>query len=90
MKEVNNRNLWNFELGSQESMNVLIWSFIGFQQRDGKDSQNLSNDLLCRLPVISAQAVVGMDKYLDAGILLNYEDEENSQGHAHIKECFEA
>ena len=25
MKQVNNQNLWNFELGSQENMNVPIW-----------------------------------------------------------------
>ena len=41
MKEVNNQNLWNFELGSQESINVPIWITIGFQQRDRQDSQNL-------------------------------------------------
>ena len=34
MKEVNNQNLWNFELGSHENMNVPIWIIIGFQQRD--------------------------------------------------------
>ena len=27
MKEVNNQNVWNFELGSQENMNVPIWIF---------------------------------------------------------------
>ena len=26
-KEVNNQNLWNFELGSQENMNVPIWIY---------------------------------------------------------------
>ena len=30
MKEVNNQNLWNFELGSHENMNVPIWNNIGF------------------------------------------------------------
>ena len=30
MKEVNNQNLWNFELDSQENMNVPIWIIIGF------------------------------------------------------------
>ena len=30
MKEVDNQNLWNFEVGSQESMNVPIWTFIRF------------------------------------------------------------
>ena len=32
MEEVNNQNLWNFEVGSQESMNVRIWIIIVFQQ----------------------------------------------------------
>ena len=41
MKEVNNQNSWNFELGSQENMSVPIWIIIGFQQRDGRDSQKL-------------------------------------------------
>ena len=44
MKEVNHQNLWNFELGSQKSMNVLIWIITGFQQRDRQDSQNLNTN----------------------------------------------
>ena len=32
MKEVNNQNVWKFELGSQESINVPIWIIIGFQK----------------------------------------------------------
>ena len=31
MKEVNNQNFWNFELGSQEIVNVPICVIIGFQ-----------------------------------------------------------
>ena len=58
MKEVNNQNLWNFELGSQENMNVPIWIIIGFQQQDRQDSQNLNNDTFIRLPVVSAQCVI--------------------------------
>ena len=54
MKEVNNQNVWNFELGSQENINVPIWIIIGFQQRDRQHSQNLNNDTFCRLPVVSA------------------------------------
>ena len=34
LKGVNNQNLWNFELGCQESMKVPIWINIGFQQGD--------------------------------------------------------
>ena len=91
MKEVNNQNLRNFELGSQENMNVPIWIIIGFQQQDGQGSQNLNNDTFCRLPVISAQCVIGTEKYPDAGILLNYDDDDDySQGYHQIKEVFRA
>ena len=62
MKEVNNQNVWNFELGSNENMNVPIWIIIGFQQQDRQDSQNLNNDTLCRLPVVSAQCIVGTER----------------------------
>ena len=59
MKEVNNQNLWILELGSQGNKNVPIWIIIGFQQPDRQDSQNLKNDTFCRLPVVSAQCVIG-------------------------------
>ena len=44
MKEVNTQNLWTFELGTQERINVPIWNIVGFQQRDRQDSQKLNND----------------------------------------------
>ena len=75
MKEVSNQNLWIFELGSQENMNVPIWIMIGFQQRDRADSQNFTNDTFCRLTGTSAQAFIGTEKYPDAGMLLNYDDD---------------
>ena len=88
MKEVNNQKIWNFELGSQENMNVPIRIIIGFQQQDRQDSQNLNNDTFCRLAVVSAQCVIGTEKYPDAGILLNYNDDDYSQGYHQIKETF--
>ena len=90
MKQVNNQNVWNFELGSQENMNVPIWIIIGFQQQDRQDSQNLNNDTFCRLPVVSAQCIIGTEKYPDAGILLNYGDDDYSQGYHQNKEAFRA
>ena len=90
MKQVNNQNLWNFELGSQENMNVPIWIIIGFQQQDRQDSQNLNNDTFCRLPVVSAQCIVGTEKYADTDFLLNYNDDDYSQGYHQIKEAFKA
>ena len=90
MKEVNNQKLWNFELGSHENMNVPIWIIIGFQIRDRQHSQNLNNDTFCRLPVVSAQCIIGTEKYLDAGMFLTYDDDDYSQGYHQIKEAFKA
>ena len=63
MKEVNNQNLWSFELDSRENMNVPTWIIIGFLQRDQQDSQNLINDTFCRLTVASVHCVKGTGKY---------------------------
>ena len=90
MKQVNNQNLWNFEFGSQENMNVPVWIIIGFQQQDRQDSQDLNIDTFCRLPVVSAQCVIGTEKYPDAGILLKYDDDDYSQGYHQSKEAFRA
>ena len=90
MKEVNNQNVWNFELGSQENMNVPVWIFAGFQQQNRQDSQNLNNDTFCRLPVVSVQCIIGTERYPDTGILLNYNDDDYSQGYHQIKEAFKA
>ena len=64
-------------MGSQESMNIPIQITIGFQQRDRQDSQNLNNDTFCRLPVTSAQCVIGKEKFPDAGILLYYDYDDD-------------
>ena len=90
MKEVNYQNLWNFELGSQENMNVPIRIIIGFQQRDRKDSQNLNNYTFCRLFVVGVQCIIGTEKHPDAGILLNYDGDDYARGYAQIKEAFRA
>ena len=58
-------------------MNVPVWIIIGFQQQDRQASQNLTNDTFYKLPVTSAQCIIGK-KYPDAGIFLFYDDD--SQG----------
>ena len=90
MKEVNTQNLWNFELGTQEGINVPIWIIIGFQQHDRQNSQNENNDTFYRPPVTSAQCIIGTEKYPDSGILLNYDDDDYNQGYVRIKEGFRA
>ena len=88
MKEVNTGNLWSFELGTQEGINVPLWIILGFQQSDWQYDQNLNNDTFYRPPVMSAQCIIGTEKYLDSAILLNYNDDEFSQGYGLIKQAF--
>ena len=90
MKEVNTQNFWTFELGTQEGINIPTWVFVAFQQNDRQQDQNLNNDTFVRLPVISAQVVIGTERYPDSGILLNYDDDDCSQGYGLIKEAFKA
>ena len=90
MKEVNTQNLWNFELGTQKGINVPIWIIISFQQRNRQNLQNENNDTFYRPSVISAQCIIGIEKYPDSGILLNYDDDDYNQGDGQIKEDFRA
>ena len=90
MKEVNTQNFWTFELGTQEGINIPTWIFVAFQQNDRQHDQNLNNDTFVRLPVISAQVVIGTERYPDSAILLNYDDDDYSQGYGQIKEAFKA
>ena len=90
MKEVSTQNLWTFELGTQEGMNVPIWIHVGFQQKDSQHDQNLNNDTFVRLPIISAQVIIGTEKYPDSAIFLICYDYNYSQGYGQIKEAFKA
>ena len=90
MKEVNTQNFWTFELGTQEGINIPTWIFVAFQQNYRQHDLNLNNDTFFRLPVIYAQVVIGKERYPDSGILLNYDDDDYSQGYGLIKEAFRA
>ena len=68
----------------------LFGNNLGFQQRDKQYSQNLNNDTFCRLPVTSAQGLIGTENYLDAGIILNYDDDDYGLGNGLIEEAFGA
>ena len=87
-EDVSNQNLWNFKLGSQESMNVPIGITIGVEQRDRQDSQDLNADTFCRVLGTNAQCVFGSKKHTDAGILLNYDDDDYSQAYGQTEEVF--
>ena len=90
LEEVKTQNLWTFELETQEGITVLIWIYVGFQQNDRQHDQKLNNDTFVRLPIISAQVIIGTEKYPDGAILLNYNDDNYSQGYGQIKDAFKA
>ena len=90
MKECNTQNFWTFEQGTQEGVNVPIWAFVAFQQHDRQNDQTMNNDTFYRMPVSSAQCIIGTAKYPDTPILLNYVDDDYSQGYGQIKEAFKA
>ena len=90
MKEVNTQNVLTFELETQEGINVPIWVYVVFQGMDRQNDQNLNNDTFVRLPVISTQVVIGTERYPDTAILLNYDDDDKSQGYGQLKEVFKA
>ena len=85
MKEVNTQNFWTFELGTQEGL-----KYVAFQQHDRQHDQTLNNDTFYKMPVTSAQCIIGTEKYPDSAILLNYDDDDYSQGYGQIKEAFKA
>ena len=57
---------------------------------DRQNDQNLNNDTFVRLPVTSAQVVIGTERYPDTAILLNYIHDDYSQGYGQVKEAFKA
>ena len=79
-----------YESGTQESVNVPIWIIVGLQQRDRQGSRNFNSDTFYRPSVASAQCIIGTEKYPDAGILLNHNDDGYSQGYGQFKEAFRA
>ena len=90
MKEVNTQYFWTFGLGTQEDINIPVWIFVAFQQNDRQHNQNLNNDTFVRLSLISAQVNIGTERYPNSGVLLNYDDDDCSQGYGLIKEAFRA
>ena len=90
MKEVISQIFRTFGIGTQEGINVPIWIYVVFQQSDRQPHQNLNNDTFHRMPVTPPHGNIGTEKDPDTGVLLNYNDNDYSQGYGQIKEAFKA
>ena len=55
-----------------------------------QNDQNITNDTFYRMPMSSAQCIIGTENYPVSGILLNYNDDDYSQGYGQIKETSRA
>ena len=88
VKEVTTQKVLTSESGTQERINIPIWVIVGFQQSDRQGSQNFNKDTFCRLPVTSAQCIIGTEKNPDSAFLLNYDDDYYPQEYGQIKEAF--
>ena len=90
MKEVNTQS---FRLLNWEHMKVIIFQYgllLVFNKKIRQDSQNLNNDTFYEPPVTDAQSGISTGKYPNSAILLNYNDDDYSQGYGQIEENFRA
>ena len=71
-------------------MNVPLSIFVGVQQIDRQNSQSVNNHTFYRPPVPGAKCIIGTEEYPDAGILLNYNDDDCFGLYHQIKEAFRA
>ena len=53
-----------------------------------QDSQKSSNVSFYRLPLVSAQCFIGIEKHPDNSILINYDDDDYSQGNGQSEKAF--
>ena len=90
MKEVKSQKFWCFKLGCQEGVNVPIWNYVVFRQKNRQNDHNLNNDTFVRPPITSAQVIIGTEKNPDNGILLIYNDDDYSKGYGQTKKAFKA
>ena len=67
-----------------------MWNFVGFQEKHRQDSHNIKIDTFYRLPDTSAQCIKGAENYPEAGILVNYDIGDYSEGYDHFNEAFGA
>ena len=90
IKEEKKQNLRNFELRTQEGISVPLWLIVGFQQRDRQNLEILNIDTFYIPPVTIAHCIMGTEKHPDSAILLDYDDNDYSQGYGQIKQAFRA
>ena len=81
MKDMTTEKIWSFELGVRNGIDVPIYIIVGFMERDQFNLHYQNNDICYRPSVVNAQAIIGSEKFLDAGINCNYANDKLSQAY---------
>ena len=81
MKDVTTENIWTFELGVGDGIDILIYVIVGFMQRGQFNQQHRNNDTFYRPGVVNAQRINGSEKFPAAGINCIYAIEKYSQAY---------
>ena len=84
MKDITAENKWRCELRKENGIDVPIFIIVGFLQRDQFIQQHRKNDTFYRPSVVKAQAIIGSEKYPDAGNKRKNATDKNSQAYGEI------
>ena len=88
MKDVTTENIWTFELGVGDGIDMLIHVMVAFMQGDQFNQLHQNNNTFYRPSVVNAQCIIGSEKFPDAGINCNYAIDKYSQAYGEIVSCF--
>ena len=88
MKAVTTENNWNFEFGIGNGIDVPIYIMVEFMQRDQFNQQHQNNDTFYRSSVLNAQAIIGSEKFPEAGINCKYAIDKYLQAYGETVSCF--
>ena len=88
IKDVTIENVWTFELGVGDGVDIPIFVVLGFMQRDQFKQQHQNKDSSCRPSVVNAQCFIGCKKLPDAGIYCTYAIDKNSKAYGEVLSWF--
>ena len=70
MQDVNTKNIWSFELGAGDGIDVPIYIVVRVMQRNQFNQQHQNNDTFYRRSLVNAQAIIGSEKFPDAELIV--------------------
>ena len=88
MKNGNTENVWTFELGVGDGIDIPIYLIFGFMHRVQFNQQHKNYITFWRLSVVNALCIIRSEKYRDGGLNCNCAVDKYSQAFGEIVSCF--